>query len=417
MLCPLLQAKRLTESMNSQTSASGETKPQISLSDKEDSRDLSGAQSIKVQNIPAPEGSTGTGTVQAPPRRFDLKQLGRTLAIVIGAVTIAAVLIWQGITAAGNPNPTTTTPFPIAALDIAVLVNREGLETILVLAALVAGLKGKNYGYKRPIQLGAGLGFTAGIASWFVAITIVGNLMVSYGALAIQAATGLFAVVVLLIVMNWFFHGVYWSGWINMHTKAKRSLIAEAQQMGKNTRRVVLGLVVLGFASVYRESVEVVLFLQSYYISMGPTVVYYGALAGLVLTAAAGYLTFLGHRHLPYKRMLVATGIMLTGVLFVMVGEEVNEMQLAGWIGTTNIPGLQGTPAWAGLWFSVFPNVQTFVGQAAALLLVGGAYFISKHRMSKLINRQSPEAATLSQGKDSSSPAIPGAKPPTASEG
>jgi high-affinity iron transporter len=321
------------------------------------------------------------------------RQWLRAAVVVIAAVSVAAVLVWQGITAAGNPNPTTATPFPVAALDIAVLVNREGLESILVLAALIAGLKGKNYGFQRPIQVGAGLGFCAGVASWFVAISIVGNLMVNYGALAIQAETGLLAVVVLLVVMNWFFHSVYWSGWINMQTRAKRSLIAEAGQAGKNTRRVLLGLALLGFASVYRESIEVVLFLQSYYIAMGPTVVYYGAAAGLVLTIAAGYLTFLGHRHLPYKRMLVATGVLLSGVLFVMVGEEVNELQLAGWLATTNIPGLQGIPAWAGLWFSVFPNVQTFVGQGAALLLVGGAYFSSRHKMSKLINRHASDAA------------------------
>lgn len=317
--------------------------------------------------------------------RMGARQVAKTAAIVSAAVALAAVLVWQGITAAGNPNPTAGTPFPVAALDIAVLVTREGLESILVLAALVAGLKGKRYGYQRPIQLGASLGFCAGVVTWFVAISIVGSLVVNYGALAVQAATGMFAVAVLLVVMNWFFHGVYWSGWINLQTKAKRSMISEAESGGK-TNRILLGLVTLGFASVYRESVEVVLFLQSYYLAMGPTVVYYGAAAGLVLTVAAGYLTFLGHRHLPYKKMMVATGAMLTGVLFVMVGEEVNEMQLAGWIGTTNIHALQGIPAWAGLWFSVFPNVQTFVGQAAALLLVGGSYAISRWRSLRLIN-------------------------------
>ena len=343
-------------------------------------------------------------TTSVPSGRMGVWQWARTAAIVGAAVTVAAVLIWQGITAAGNPNPTAPhTTFPVAALDIAVLVTREGLESILVLAALIAGLKGKNYGYQRPIQAGAGLGFGAGIVTWFVAISVVGDLMVSYGALAVQAATGLFAVVVLLVVMNWFFHGVYWSGWINMQTRAKRSLIAQASEMGKNTRRVLLGLVVLGFASVYRESVEVVLFLQSYYLEMGPTVVYYGAAAGLVLTVATGYLTFLAHCRLPYKRMLVATGVLLTGVLFVMVGEEVNELQLAGWLGTTNIPGLQGIPAWAGLWFSVFPNVQTFVGQAAALLLVAGTYFLARHRMWKLVHRQAPDArVALSSRKEDS---------------
>ena len=329
------------------------------------------------------------------PGRMGPWQWARTAAIVGAAVAVASVLIWQGITAAGNPNPTLGTSFPVASLDIAVLVTREGLESILVLAALIAGLKGKNYGYQRPIQAGAGFGFAAGVATWFVAISVVGDLMLSYGALAVQAATGLFAVVVLLVVMNWFFHGVYWSGWINMQTRAKRSLIAQAGEMGKNTRRVLFGLVVLGFASIYRESVEIVLFLQSYYLGMGPTVVYYGAGAGLALTVATGYLTFLGHRRLPYKRMLVATGVLLTGVLFVMVGEEVNELQLAGWIGTTSIPGLQGIPAWVGLWFSIFPNVQTFVGQALALLLVAGTYFFARHRMWKRIHPQAQASGVV----------------------
>lgn len=334
-----------------------------------------------IRNTPAIMETTSVST-----RRTGLWQWGRTAAILIAAVGVASVLVWQGITAAGNPNPTAPhTAFPVAALDIAVLVNREGLESILVLAALIAGLKGKNYGYQRPIQLGAGLGFFAAVATWFVAISIVSDLTASYGALAVQAATGMFAVIVLLIVMNWFFHGVYWSGWISIQNRAKRSLIAEAGELGKNSRRILLGLAVLGFASVYREGVEVVLFLQSYYLQMGPTVVYYGAAAGLVLTLAAGYLTFLGQRHLPYKRMLIATGVLLTGVLFVMVGEEVNEMQLAGWIATTNIPWLQGIPSWAGLWFSVFPNVQTFAAQALALLIVAGSYFIIRFRMWKLV--------------------------------
>lgn len=316
----------------------------------------------------------------------------RTVVIITAAIAVAAVLIWQGITAAGNPSPTPATPIPVAILDVAVLVNREGLESILVLAALIAGLKGKNYGYQRPIQFGATVGFFSVVITWFVAITIVSDLAVSYGALSVQAATGMFAVIVLLIVMNWFFHGVYWSGWISMQNRAKRSLIAEAGQLGRNSRRILLGLVMLGFASVYREGFEVVLFLQSFYLEMGQIVVYYGAAAGLVLTIAAGYLTFLGQRHLPYKKMLIVTGVLLTGVLFVMVGEEVNEMQLAGWIGTTNIPWLQWVPPWTELWFSVFPNVQTFVGQALALLLVGGSYFLSRFRTSRMIqnSKKSP---------------------------
>ena len=76
---------------------------------------------------------------------------------------------------------------------------------------------------------------------------------------------------------------------------------------------------------------------------------------------------------LPYRRLLIITGVMLLFVLLVSVGEEVNEMQLAGWIGTTPIAGLN-IPGWMGTWFSLFPNWQTFVGQFIALGLVIGSY-------------------------------------------
>jgi high-affinity iron transporter len=78
-----------------------------------------------------------------------------------------------------------------------------------------------------------------------------------------------------------------------------------------------------------------------------------------------------------------------------MVGEEVNEMQLAGWVATTNIPWLQGVPPWAELWFSIFPNVQTFVGQGLAIAIVGGSYFFTRIRMWRMIqNSRGPVLGT-----------------------
>ena len=77
---------------------------------------------------------------------------------------------------------------------------------------------------------------------------------------------------------------------------------------GRIASRDFLGLALLGFASVYREGVEIVLFLQTHYLRLGGPVVYYGAAGGLVLTAAAGWITLVENGRLPYKRMLVATG-------------------------------------------------------------------------------------------------------------
>jgi high-affinity iron transporter len=176
---------------------------------------------------------------------------------------------------------------------------------------------------------------------------------------------------VLLLVMNWFFHKVYWTGWISHHHKRRRGLLAGDGDT--NQRRMLLGLALLGFTSVYREGFEIVIFLQNLRQLYGSSVVLEGVAIGLLFTGAAGVLTFGLHQRLPYKRLLVITGVMLLFVLIVSVGEQVNEMQLAGWIGTSEITWLH-IPGWMGTWFSLFNNWETFAGQAIALLLVLGSY-------------------------------------------
>jgi high-affinity iron transporter len=308
------------------------------------------------------------------------------ISLIVCALIIVVVLVWQGVTAQGNPDPTAPHTSPTAAvLDIAVLVFREGLESILVLAAIIASMTGEKQSHRKPIVAGAGVAFVATLVSWFVAVGIVSNLGKSVSALNLQAATGLLAVVVLLVVMNWFFHKVYWGGWIAMHNRNKKNLLNRANESEISARRLKWGLVLLGFASLYREGFEVVLFLQTYYLQMGGKIVLLGALLGLFFTGIVAVLTFVAHRKLPYRKMLIVTGVMLGFVLLVMVGEQAFEMQQAGWIRTTQIGWLADKiPAWVGVWFSIFPTVQTLVAQAIAAVLVVGSYFAARYQSARL---------------------------------
>jgi high-affinity iron transporter len=302
--------------------------------------------------------------------------------LIAAAAVLVAVMVWQGISARGNPDPTVpNTSRGVAILDIAVLVFREGLECILVLSAITASMVGANRMHRRPIAMGAGLGFVATLITWFVAVGIISDLSSQVSALALQAGTGLLAVIVLLVVMNWFFHKVYWGGWISLHNRRKRELLEEPNVCAGCRMRLVSGLGLLGFSSLYREGFEVVLFLQSYNLKMGGMVVLWGALLGLFFTALVAVLNFVAHQRLPYRKMLVLTGIMLGVVLLVMVGEQAQEMQLAHWIPMTPLPALaKFIPDWMGLWFSVFPTVQTLVAQLIAAVAVVGSYFLAGRR-------------------------------------
>ena len=290
---------------------------------------------------------------------------------------MVAVLLLQLLRAGGLPDPLARVDFGARVLDITVLVFREGLECILVVAALTANIVGTRREYQKPVAAGLGLGVAATLATWVVAVRIIDSLTESIPALQVQAATGLLAIVVLLVVMNWFFHKVYWTGWISMHSRRKQQLIRDHA----STRRVWWGLALLGFTSLYREGFEIVLFLQSYRLRLGPAPVIYGVGVGLLLVAVVGALTFVAHRRLPYRRMLVLTGIMLGLVMLVMVGEQAQEMQLARWLPTTPIGFLQGAiPSWMGLWFAVFPTAETLGAQFLAAVLVVGSYFFAREQ-------------------------------------
>ena len=110
-----------------------------------------------------------------------------------------------------------------AILDIGVLVFREGLECILVLSAITASMIGKNEHHRKAVGVGAAAGAVATIITWFIATHIVQDLSDNLNALQVQAWTGLLAVIVLLVVMNWFFHKLYWGGWISLHNRKKRN--------------------------------------------------------------------------------------------------------------------------------------------------------------------------------------------------
>lgn len=303
------------------------------------------------------------------------------IGILGAALFVVAMLVWQGIAAQGAPDPMGPNARPsVAFLDISILVFREGLECILVLAAITASMTGPRRTHRRPVALGAGLAFIAALITWLIAVRIVGSLSDNMSALDLQAATGLLAVIVLLVIMNWFFHKIYWGGWIRAHNRRRKALLENARTAEISQRRLWFGLVLLGFTSMYREGFEVVLFLQSYHLRLGGAVVLKGALLGMVLTGMVAVLTFVLQQRLPYRKMLITTGILLGVVLLVMVGEQAQEMQLAHWIPTTEITSLENfMPPWMGLWFAVFPTVETLVAQFIAAVLVIGSYFAARH--------------------------------------
>ena len=61
-----------------------------------------------------------------------------------------------------------------AVIDSGVLVFREGLETILALAAITASFLGANRAYRKPVAAGGVLALAAAVGTWFAAVWLIG---------------------------------------------------------------------------------------------------------------------------------------------------------------------------------------------------------------------------------------------------
>lgn len=303
------------------------------------------------------------------------------------AVTAAVVgLVYLMATASTGPvDPTEVrTSHGTAVVNSAIIVFREGLEAVLIFAAVTASFLGAHRRRRRPVVAGALVAFAASVLAWF----LVQALLDAASPLGprLEAITGFVAVVVLLIVLNWFVHKVYWSEWIGRHHRQRRRLLA------RTGTAATLGLVALGFTSVFREGFEVVLFLQNLDLKAGGATVLEGTAIGLAGTAVVGVLTFWLHRKLPYRRMLVATGVLVGFVLCVMIGGTALTFQELGWLPAHATPFT--LPGWMGSWFEMYSTWETLGAQALAGLFVVGSYHLAREMKVRRPQRRGEQPAT-----------------------
>ena len=122
---------------------------------------------------------------------------------------------------------------------------------------------------------GVAVALIATVLTWVISVHIIDDLSQSVPALALQAATGLLAIVVLLVVMNWFFHKVYWTGWISLHNKRKRQLLERADDLQTSRFRLLLGNGVVRIYVILSRGVRSGALLQSYRLRLGDRIVFW----------------------------------------------------------------------------------------------------------------------------------------------
>ena len=234
------------------------------------------------------------------------------------------------------------------------ILLREGLEAILVLAAILAFLR--NTGQQsamRSVNIGWGLALVAGFATWAVAAYVidVGGAQREL----LEGSTALFASVMVLWLGVWMHdrrHAAAWQDYI------KSSLVSGGGRFG---------FAVLAFFSVYRELFEVILFYETLWLQAGPAghqAVLAGGATALVLLVGLAWVILRGSAKLPLSLFFSINAGLLCALSVVFAGHGVKALQEAGVLGTRPMAFFEFD------WLGIHPDVYSLSAQAVALLAI-----------------------------------------------
>ncbi|RMO83962.1 putative Lead uptake protein [Pseudomonas syringae pv. tagetis] len=249
------------------------------------------------------------------------------------------------------------------------ILLREGLEAILVLAAILAFLR--NTGQQsavRSVNVGWGLALLAGLGTWALAAYVIDVSGAQRELL--EGATALFASVMVLWLGVWMHdrrHAAAWQDYV------KSSLVGGGGRFG---------FAVLAFFSVYRELFEVILFYETLWLQAGPAghnAVLAGGATALVLLVGLAWVILRGSAKLPLSLFFGINAALLCALSVVFAGHGVKALQEAGIFGTRPVPFFEFD--WLGIHADLYSLGAQAIALTAIAVLYGRSVLAEKRRL------------------------------------
>lgn len=284
--------------------------------------------------------------------------------------------------ASGNVNGFTKLVTSSAGQAFLILI-REGLEALLVVAAVIAYLvKSGNKRFAKWIYLGV----VAGLAGSGLVAVLFTFLFGGSGPVQeiSEGVCALIATLMLLWTSNWMLNKSSVEAWNNYIRNKTEAAVAGAQSKVESGQRLGLGMItslaMLSFLAVFREGAETVIFYESIY-SMSQDA--HGMWVGGLAAAAVLIVIFLILRFtsvkIPIGPFFLVTSIVMAALVVIFAGGGIHALIEGDLIEGTYLSSVP-TNDWIGL----YPYVETITAQVIAAIAVVVLFvvgFIKKHRM------------------------------------
>ncbi|WP_432706288.1 FTR1 family iron permease [Bifidobacterium breve] len=273
------------------------------------------------------------------------------------------------------------------------ILIREGLEALLVVAAVVAYLvKSGNKCFTKWIYVGV----LAGLAGAGVVAII---FMVAFGGSGplqeiMEGVCALIAMCMLLWTSNWMLNKSSveaWNRYIKEKTEAAVASVSSQVEAGeKVASRTVVSLAMLSFLAVFREGAETVIFYQSIYTMSQDT---HGMVVGALAAAVVLVIIFLVIRFtsvkIPIGPFFLVTSILMSVLVVVFAGGGVHALIEGDLLPANYLPGMPTND-----WLGFYPYVECIIAQVLAAIAVIALFAVGfiKQRKAKAQLAVAPDA-------------------------
>jgi len=252
------------------------------------------------------------------------------------------------------------------------IIVREGLEAILVIAAIIAYLvKSGNGKSLKNVYIGAVAGILASFAAaavlYFVKQAVAGAGMAQE---LIEGITALIAVCVLFYVSNWMISKAEAAAWTGYIDNKVRSGVE---------KRSAFTLAFTAFLSVFREGAEVVLFYQPMLQEGNAGMVWAGFGAGVVILVFVYLAITKLSVKLPIKVFFTATSILMAVMCVSFLGSGIKELAEGNLFDLTlRVPGIPENDVIQV--FGIYPYLETLVPQLILSIILLITFMIAHYR-------------------------------------
>jgi high-affinity iron transporter len=252
--------------------------------------------------------------------------------------------------------------------DAAIILLREGIEALLVIAALSAVLKrSESSAGQAWLWIGALAGLGLSIALGLAIQAFFGSIVNPANRELMEGVIGLFAAAMLIYVSYWLHSKASLSGWqryINTQTR------------GALTGGSLVGIAVLASLAVFREGAETALFYLGMIGNISNRDLLMGLAIGFVGLATLGFLLVVVGVRIPLRPFFAVASVLVFYLCFKFIGTGIHSLQVSGYLPGGSADFLPSVDA-----VGLYPTWPTTIAQ---LVLLGlAAWVLLRDRVSR----------------------------------